>query len=253
MNSNFIEARYGDSASTYLSIEDRNQCEIRQRVMWRALMQITDSNIREPWTYALHSPRALPAFMSAKPGKDNLVWDAGLGTLFDQLSFSLPYSQPRDVIEAIGRRIAAVRCVVQGHTEQGCQQADRASELLSQCPIDLTYKLNVEPEQQFEVYLLTEMQERFALAHELAHYLKSVDEGAFDAVTNRMTDWLALARSGNHDPGALRSHNRSQWREGASESLRMAALDPYAWYLKGLGPDPFSGPAWPTLASIPLS
>lgn len=246
--SRFIEARYGDRTSNYLSQEDRTRCEVRQRGIWRALTRLIGVEIDEPWTEEVHSPRALPAFLSAERGGPNLVWDAGLGTMFDHLSFAMPYMQPADVVEATLRRVAAVRCVALGYPEQGSRQVDRAIELLDACPIDRTYQEGVDAESQFEVFLLTEMQERFALAHEFAHYLKCVDEAAFDAVIHRMTYWLNEVLSGEIESGALRTHRRVQWREDAAPSLREAGLDPYAWYLRGSDPDPLEA-GWHTLVS----
>lgn len=244
----FIDARYGDWASGYLSYEDRTRCESRQRGVWKALTRIVGTNLDEPWTEEVHSPRALPALLGTTGYGPKLVWDAGLGTLFDRLSFSMPYGQPPSVMEATVRRVAAVRCVVAGHAEQASQQVDRATELLKASPIDRSYQELVDAEGQFEVFLLTEMQERFALAHELAHYLKSVDEPAFDMLTQRVNAWVEQARSGEMKPGVLRTIRRVQWQEDA-RTLREAALDPYAWYLHGPGPDPMAEPAWPSLAS----
>lgn len=245
----FIEARYGDWASGYLSREDRNRCETRQRGIWAALKRIAGTALDEPWTDEVHSPRALPAFMGTVGGGPNLVWDAGLGTLFDHLSFSMPFEQPLPVMEATVRRIAAVRCVVAGYPDQASHQVDLAIELLKACPIDRSYQEKVDAEDQFEVFLITEMQERFALAHELAHYLKAVDEQSFDMTMKKLASMIGQAREGNLSPGALDMNARASWQEEAAIPLQQAGLDPYAWYLRGHGPDPFSESSWPTLES----
>lgn len=245
----FIEARYGDLASIHLSREDRDRCETRQRGIWGALKRITGTDIDEPWTEEVHSPRALPAFMGTARGGPNLVWDAGLGTLFDHLSFSMPYEQPLPVMEATVRRIAAIRCVVAGHPDQASHQVDLAIELLEACPMDRSYQERVDAEDQFEVFLITEMQERFALAHELAHYIKAVDEQSFDMMMQNLSSWIEQARGTEIEPGVLRANSRASWRESAAIPLRQAGLDPYAWYLRGRGPDPSSELTWPTLDS----
>lgn len=245
----FIEARYGDWASIYLSNEDRVQCEIRQRGIWAALKRIVGTTLDEPWTEEVHSPRALPAFVGTVRGGPSLVWDAGLGTLFDHLSFSMPYEQPLLVIEATLRRVAAVRCVVAGHPDQASRQVDLAIELLEECPIDRSYQERVDIDQQFEVFLITELQERFALAHELAHYLKTSDEQSFDMMMQNLTSWIEQARKSNTNLGLLRVNPRASWREEAANRLYRAGLDPYAWYLHGHGPDPVSSLTWPTLHS----
>jgi hypothetical protein len=141
----------------------------------------------------------LPALVRFKGERDLIVWDAGLGTLFDALAFPLPYNQPSPVVEALLRRLTAVRLVLAGRTADGAAQVARASALLAETPIDRAYQKVVDAEQQFEVFLLTELQERFALCHELAHFLKEIDPTSFSAFSDRV---LVAARttSAHTDP-----------------------------------------------------
>ena len=67
-------------------------------------------------------------------------------------------------------------------------------------------------------------------------------------LAQRVDAWVEQVRSSEIKPGVLRTVKRVQWQEEAG-ALRKAALDPYAWYLRGSGPDPMTEPAWPTLAS----
>lgn len=243
--SDFIDARYGDDPSRYLSQDHRRRCEARQIDLWRALRRITQTKAEEPWTEDLHSPRALPAFMGLSSASPGLVWDAGLGTLFDHLSFPMPYDQATPVIEAILRRVAAVRCVMAGQEEQASAQTASATELLRRTPIDRAYQERVDAEDQFEVFLLTELQERFALAHELGHYLKAADEGSFKAFAERVKE-QARTFPFTTFQGTLREvgltpsgpHNMDLYEVG---------LDPYAWYLKSGGQAPASHLDWPSL------
>ena len=178
-------------------------------------------------TENVHSPRALPALVRFKGEKDLIVWDAGLGTLFDHLAFPLAYNQPGPVVEALLRRLAAVRLALAGRTAHGAAQAARASALLAETPIDRAYQEVVDAEQQFEVFLLTELQERFALCHELAHFLKKADPTSFNAFSDRVL-FAARAASTQADPATALTAQRS---ESLYMTLRDRDLDPYAWYL----------------------
>ncbi len=225
----FIAARYGDAAQIFVSSSQRERCEVRQRDIWRSLTTILGRHVREPLSHEVHSPRALPAFLGFSRSEPEILWDAGIGTLFDQLSFTMPYPQPPDVVEAIVRRVAAIRCVVAGHNKQGAAQVLRAESLLKRSPIDRGYQMEVDAEDQFEVFLLSELQERFALAHELAHYLKAVENAAFEDFSGFVLDQVRRAR--HEERGGVLRHTAHSQSPPSTQQLYAANLDPYAWYL----------------------
>jgi hypothetical protein len=196
--SDFIDARWGDGFSRYVSGEERRRCDARLRGLWRAVGTLTGSSADPPSTENVHSPRALPALVRFKGERDLILWDAGLGTLFDALAFPLPYNQPSPVVEALLRRLTAVRLVLAGRTADGAAQVARASVLMAETPIDRAYQKVVDAEMQFEVFLLTELQERFALCHELAHFLKTIDPTSFSG--SPTASWLP---HGRHRPAPI--------------------------------------------------
>jgi hypothetical protein len=225
--SDFIDARWGDRYSRFVSGDEDGRCDARLRELWRAVCTLTGSSADPPWTENVHSPRALPALVRFKGEQDLIVWDAGLGTLFNALAFPLPYNQPSPVVEALLRRLTAVRLVVAGRTAAGAAQIARASALLAETPIDRAYQEVVDAEQQFEVFLLTELQERFALCHELAHFLKEIDPTSFSRFFDRVMVALRAA-SAQTDPATVLT---VQQVESSSMTLWDRDLDPYAWYL----------------------
>lgn len=153
-----------------------------------------------------------------------------MGTLFDQLSFSLPYPQPPPVIEAFVRRVVAVRCVVAGRAEQATSQLLTAEMLLTETPIDRTYQMSVDAEAQFEVFQLSELQERFILAHELAHYIRAVDPSAFNEFEKRM---LQKLKSTSYEtlPSSVLLGTYGD-RHHAELSAYRHDLDPHSWFLR---------------------
>lgn len=227
--SDHIEARYGEWPITFVSEDDRKRSEIRERAIWRTLLKITGCLISPPWVEVVHSPRALPAFIGLSSDAPQLVWDSGLGTLFNILSFTIPHAQPPTVNEALLRRIVAVRSAISGEDAQSAAQLEESDRLLKDTPIDRSYQLNIDEEGQFAVFLITEMQERFALAHEFCHYIFAVDPSARVAfrelLVERLKRWSTLNK-----PGVLRAcvesmpdADRTDWYE--------AGLDPYDWFL----------------------
>lgn len=246
--SDFIDVRYGDAVGIrYLSPEDHKECFVRRRNLCNALAKILDIDIAEPRTRNVHSPRALPAYFGSKGGEPVLVWDAGLGTLFDQLSFPMTYIQPPEVVEAIVRRIAGIRYVVAGWRERGAAQVARAQALLKQTPIDRTYQMLVDAEDQCEVFLLTEMQECFVLAHELGHYLWAVAERSVGRFMDTVVDSV---KQGTADlaEGVLPRSNRGVPGDRSGD-LYEAGLDPWAWYLSDQHPAGWVERSWSSLVS----
>jgi hypothetical protein len=233
----FIDARWGDSTQRYLEPDERTRSYARLKDVWRAVQTLTGSDADKPWTVAVHSPKALPALVRTPSEDPTLVWDAGLGTLFSDLAFPVPYDQPAGVVEAILRRIAAVRLLLNGRTEAAAAQVTQAQALLTQFPIDRSYQASVasvDAEAQFGVFLLTELQERFALAHELAHYLRTVDPDAFDAFADQVRA-TAQRAVGSSDPPTVVTEvftgQSPRLGRPAADTLYARDLDPYAWYL----------------------
>lgn len=245
--SDFIEARWGDHITNYISPEERKRCDVRLMNLWRSMSRITQSQAKGPNTEEVHSPRSLPAILKMPNERPLLVWDAGLGTLFNHLTFPMPHSQPPAVIEAVLRRITGVRCVMTGLVEQAAAQVTQAQTLLKQTPIDRTYKVAVDVDDQFEVFLLTEMQERFALAHELGHYLKEVDSAAFDAFAAEAWESLRESQSANFPQSMLRGWTPDHARKTTATFYELE-LDPHAWYLHEREASATAARKWPSLA-----
>jgi hypothetical protein len=209
----YLSARWGDGPAEYVSPEDRRKCDVRLDSMWRAIAAITGTSAAAPVTSEVHSSRALPAVLTIGDQR-RLVWDAGLGTVLEALAFPLPHPQPRPVVEAMLRRIFAVRYVLAGWPAEASDEVRRAERLLEETPIDRFHQIHADAESQFDVWLLTEMQERFALGHELAHYLHGVDPDGFERCASRIRD-VVESLKGADEPGKP-----------------VRNLDPYAWYAR---------------------
>lgn len=229
-----IEARWGDSADVYVAESERMRCQARVRDVWSALARLTATKVDPPFVTEVHSHKALPALVRRTDQEPVLVWDAGLGTLFDSLSFAMPFAQPAPVVEALLRRVIAVRMARAGRVREAASEAERATVLLRQTPIDRSYQERVDAEMNFEIVLLTEMQERFALAHELMHYIKLVDDAAFNAFEERIRGAAGRAASTPVAPSLpLRQLLLDQLSAHTRLDLYDLDLDPYAWYLPG--------------------
>lgn len=225
--SDFIDARWGDATARYVSPDQVRRCDARLGDVWPAIRDLTGSSADPPWIENVHTPRALPALVRFRGEPTAVVWDAGLGTLFDAFAFPLPFNQPTPVVEALLRRVTAVRLVLTGRAADGAAQLTRADTLLAQTPIDRSYQTRVDAEEQFEVFLLTELQERFALGHELSHFLREADPGSFIAFADRVVA-AARAASVSPDPETVLSDEPG---EPSYDQLYGRDLDPYAWYL----------------------
>jgi hypothetical protein len=218
----FDEARYGNWAFSYISLDERQKMEQRQLRLWQVILDLTGSSATEPWIHCVHSPRSMPAFMGFHNEVSSLVWDAGLGTVFSKLVFPLPFAQHPKVVEATLRQLIAVRLILIGESARATAQISRVRGIFEKTPIDRTYQQNVDAEGQFEVYMLTEVQEEFVLAHELAHHLKAVDPEAF-----LRFEALVLRSADTHEPGlgvlGLQPFDH--------EVLWDAGINPFAWFL----------------------
>lgn len=214
----YLGARWGDGPAEYVSPEDRRKSDVRLNSLWRAITAITGTTAEAPFTSEVHSSRALPAVLTIGDQR-RLVWDAGLGTMLEALAFPMPYPQPRPVVEAMLRRIFAVRYLVAGWPAEASDQVRRAERLLQETPIDRHHQIHADAESQFDVWLLTEMQERFALGHELAHYLRGVDPDGFERCASRIHD-VVESLKGADEPDKPVRH-----------------LDSYAWYVRNRGDD----------------
>lgn len=244
----FIAVRYGDAADIFLSSQELLRSEVRLTGQWRAITKIVGAqHLSEPLTHDVHSPRALPAFLGHRHRSSgpSILWDAGLGTLFNQLSFTMPYPQPPRVVEASVRRIAAVRCVIAGQSRQAATQMQIAETLLEANPIDRTYQMRVDAEDQFEVYQLSEHQEEFTLAHELAHYIKAIDPDAFHTFETQMLDEL---RKTDYDALRLGTRKMDVDPHGIVTRILDSDLDPYAWYLQRHRSGENAQSPWPQVA-----
>lgn len=225
----YIKARWGD-VDTWLPGDESEICDIRLASMWTAIAKITGTNAESPWTLEVHSPRALPAVLHLD-GRRHLVWDAGLSTFLTNLAFPLRYPdpQPGPVVEAILRRTIAVRFLLAGQVTEAASHVHYADRLLKETPIDRFHQDRADIESRFEVWLMTEMQERFVLAHELVHYLRSVDPEAFERCSSEITKTAKDLFRCTEPAGSVLSR-RLYYSDHSS--LWARELDPYAWYLR---------------------
>ncbi|MCB5291501.1 hypothetical protein BJQ90_00927 [Arthrobacter sp. SO3] len=143
----------------------------------------------------------------------------------------MPYDQPLPVIEALLRRITGIRFLLVGRLQEAAAQVVEARVLLEMTPIDRTYQMRVDAEDQFEVFLLTEMQERFALGHELAHFLKEVDPAAFETFTRYALETARNALQMSDPPTIFSADLSTDIESAEMTALYARDLDPYAWYL----------------------
>jgi hypothetical protein len=228
-----IDARWGDGPWNYVSPADREQSDARLRSMWKGFGLVTGTDVPPPRVVEVHTPRGMPATLTLGSSESRLIWDAGLGTLLTSLSFPVLSPQPSPVVEAILRDVLAIRNVIGGRPAEATAEVLRAQELLQKVPIDRSHQVAADPESQFEVWLLTEMQERFALGHELAHYMQKVDSTHFDrwsSLIGELVESLVTADPPGH------SVLSSVWDDSEFRSptgLTEMGFDPYAWYLRG--------------------
>ncbi len=231
-----VESRYGDRQISWIVGDSVRRLDGRARSQWRTVQQLFVGELHEPEVDYIHSPRALPAFVGeTSPGsrRARVIWDAGIGTVFDTFALSLPYRQPFDVEEAFARRIFAIRCVAFGQPRQAAEQVAFSRKLFEHTPIDRSYQENGDAESQFESYLLTELQERFALAHEFGHAIEHLLPEEFDDF-GKLCVAMAIRCTQEELPrGRLYEMNSQDLLADGHSALREIDIDPYAWYLKG--------------------
>lgn len=232
-----IESRYGDRQISWVLGDMPQRLDGRAATQWRALVQLFAGELLDPAVAYVHSPRALPAFLGeTSPGsrRARVVWDAGIGTIFDTFALSLPYRQPTEVDEAFARRMFAVRCVAYGQVRQAAEQVAHSKRMFEATPIDRYYQANADAESKFESYLLTELQERFALAHEFGHVVEYFLPKEF-ADFGEFCLAMALRCTQEQMPRGTVYEVATQRSPAERSGLRDIGVDPYAWYLKGDG------------------
>lgn len=244
--SSYIAARWGPPIGCNLDGDKLHKVRFRNSHLWRYIHSFGAAAIPEPQVEGVHSARALPALIHYN-GRSIILWDAGLGTLLDYFSFMLPHPQPPAVADAYVNRVCAVRLAAAGRPTSATAHARKATELLHAHPIDRRHEFGADAESQFEVWLTTEMQERFALAHEQIHYLQRSDPDQFNgrcAALLRIVD--NVGPLGLADPSPLRAAPKIEPTEQDPANLELVRslwernLDPYSWYLKSW----VEGDAW---------
>jgi len=226
-----IDARWGGPAGTDLDSEQVRDVDLRNEGLWNRISSFSGSKAQSPLVHSVHSAHALPALLGHQ-GHPRIVWDAGLGTLFDWLSFPLPYAQSEQVLEAMLRRICAVRLASAMQAAKARRYAEHSRELITAHPIDRTRQLLADAEGQFNVWLTTELQEQFALAHEQMHYLRRVDPSAFDELQAKLVSALdsrTLSNASDDSPLMAPLESNSLDRRIWLHEDRY--LDPDSWYL----------------------
>lgn len=163
-----------------------------------------------------------------------LVWDAGLGTILEMFAFPMAYPdpQPDPVVEALLRRIIALRYLIAGRSQEAANQVKHAERLLIETPFDRYHQVHSDAEGKFNYWLLTEMQERFALGHELAHHLRDADPDGFERFSSLIHD-VARALLYAGEPRKSELSTRLDYSDHDKLSaLYDRGLNPYAWYLR---------------------
>lgn len=253
--SSYIVARWGQP----LNPEAAEQVRLRSRHLWDYVRFYSGTAVGEPLVASVHSMRGLPAFIH-NDGHYIIVWDAGLGTLLDRFSLMLPGTGPADLADAYVNQVCAVRLAAAGRSTRAEIHAHASAEILRNYPRrelygralghDVRFGLEFEPEAQFGVWLTTELQERFALAHEQLHYLERIDPDRFKTMSEWVINTLKKRFRDLLDSSPLQ-HRAGLWNEigdiDLEDILRHRRLNPAAWYLQSWLADessPQSGDRW---------
>jgi hypothetical protein len=230
--SDYIAVRWGEPVGYDLSGDELRKVWKRNSSLWQSLRRVVAFETSEPKVEGVHSARALPALIHFN-GESVIVWDAGLGTLLSSFAFMLPYPQPLPVAKALVHRVCAVRLTSAGQQANADLHARKATELLEENPFDRRHQYGADAESQFEVWLTTELQERFVLAHEQIHYLHRTDQRSFNELQSLLLHTLANLESLRLDDySPLQSSGPEVPENMTWMSLLDRHVDYYSWYLK---------------------
>lgn len=214
-----LEARWESLDFGYVgaAAEVRNESRVEQ--LWSVVSLITGTQAPAPDSCVVHSPLLLPAIVGPA-NTPTLVWDSGLGSVLRWLTLPISCDQPRAVTESILRRVAAIRLALSGLFREATNQANEASSVLRATPIRRTHLEVSDAESRMEDWLLLELQERFAIAHELAHCLKRIDPIC----------WSRFEASLEAGP-ALRGQSIHEGQDDRPP-VHASFVDEWAWYFR---------------------
>ncbi|WP_129590560.1 hypothetical protein [Cryobacterium aureum] len=86
-----------------------------------------------------------------------------------------------------------------GLSAEADRQASKAAALLDRTPVDNSNDYYSDAESVFSIWLTTELQERFALAHEQMHFLETADHHAFELISARVVEILKSSQGTSFD------------------------------------------------------
>ncbi|HVX69711.1 MAG TPA: hypothetical protein VHA79_08485 [Mycobacteriales bacterium] len=221
-----IETTWGTDAERDLSLRSRQDLERNVRMLWPTIKKFSGSGAPEPPSSVVHTARALPALLQHS-GATQLVYDAGLGTLFSQTFKVLNDPQHEQVIDALLLRIAAVRRVCGGYLGTAVVLAAHADQILR---VHRVRDYIEDAESAFETWVGVAMQEQFAVAHELLHYLEAADPASFDRLREQVLDRLRTASNlSETDPALASAHDIGRERP-TTYGRHHAGVEPDSWW-----------------------
>ncbi|MGN6131684.1 MAG: hypothetical protein ACTHOK_15185 [Nocardioidaceae bacterium] len=159
--------------------------------LWPKLAEIFKLTAAPPQLAVVYSMQSMPRFFSVS-GTELLVYDQHLGQVLTQLTRLTVLGIEPELVDAYLAKLFALRFFVRGRlVEAGSSvimYAQRAEELRAAwrpSPADRASVLRLQPH-----HVLGDAQERFVLAHELAHHVQRVEPGAFAELEDDMRDVL---------------------------------------------------------------
>jgi hypothetical protein len=234
---------WGRDAYTGVTSESRRTLDRDVRLLWRSVQALSGTSAREPTSSVVHTARALPALLRHQ-GAVRLVYDAGLGTFFSQTFRFLREPQHERAVDALLLRIAAVRCVCAGDMGAAAALAAQAEQFLRAHPVRSDFLEDAES--AFETWVGVAMQEQFAVAHELLHYLEVTDPAAFARLRAQVRERLHAASATLAESSALATAHDVGVDRPTDYARARAGVEPHTWWYASR----FSNP--PPLNSQPL-
>jgi hypothetical protein len=237
-----IDVTWGRDAQIDVTSESEWTLARDVRLLWRAVQTLSETSAPEPTRSVVHTARALPALLRHQ-GAVRLVYDAGLGTFFSQTFKVLSDPQEAEIVDALLLRIAAVRRVFSDHRGTAAALAGQAEQILRLHPVRDYLE---DAESAFATWVAVAMQEQFAVAHELLHYLEVVDPVAFSRLGARVLERLHVASETVTPSSALSEAHDLGLDRPTGYARHRAGVEPYSWWYARRFDDP------PPLRPLPV-
>lgn len=221
-----ITVTWGRDANAQVRSESIRTLDRNVRLLWRAIQELSGTEVREPSRRVVHTARALPALLTHQ-GTVRLVYDAGLGTLFTQTMTVLNHPQREEVLDALLMRVASVRRISSGQLTVAAALARQAAELLEHNPIRIGLE---DAESAFELAAAVGLQEMFAVAHELLHYLEVADSAAFVSLRDEVLARLEFFKDHLLDDRELAYAHDVGAKRPEGYERHQAGVEPDSWW-----------------------